>query len=184
MSQSEPAAHFRYATPADCEAVVSLVESAYRGESSREGWTTEADLLGGQRTDAEEVISILGDPDARLLVATAGDELLGCVLLRRETDGGYLGMFAVKPRLQGHGLGRRLLAEAEARAQRDLGAEQARMTVIEQRHELIAWYERRGYVDTGQRERFPYGDPRFGTPKRADLRFIVMKKTLTPLPNG
>jgi ribosomal protein S18 acetylase RimI-like enzyme len=169
---------FRYAAPADCEAIVALVESAYRGEVSRQGWTTEADLLGGQRTDAEDVTSILAEPGARLLLATDGGQILGCVLLRREPEGIYLGMLAIRPRLQAKGLGKQLLGEAEARARREFGAKQARMTVIEQRQELIAWYLRRGYADTGHTEPFPYGNPRFGTPKRNDLRFIVMKKAL------
>jgi ribosomal protein S18 acetylase RimI-like enzyme len=169
---------FRYATSADCEAIVALVESAYRGEVSRQGWTTEADLLGGQRTDAEEVAGILAEAEGRLLLAIEGNQILGCVLMRREPDGIYLGMLAVRPGLQARGLGKHLLGEAEDRARREFGAKQARMTVIEQRRELIAWYQRRGYVDTGDTEPFPYGNPRIGMPKRDDLRFIVMKKAL------
>jgi ribosomal protein S18 acetylase RimI-like enzyme len=169
---------FRYATPADCAAIVALVESAYRGGSSRAGWTTEADLLGGQRTDADEIAAILAEPHARLLLALDGGEILGCVLLRREREGAYLGMLAVRPQLQGGGLGKRLLGEAEARARSDLGATRIRMTVIEQRKELIAWYERRGYANTGRTEPFPYGNPRFGLPKRDDLRFVVLAKVI------
>jgi ribosomal protein S18 acetylase RimI-like enzyme len=178
VSQSIQEIRFRYAAAADCGAIMALVESAYRGEVSRQGWTTEADLLGGQRTDAEEVGGILAEPQARLLLAMEGDRLLGCVLMRREPDGIYLGMLAVQPGLQARGLGKRLLGEAEARARSEFGAKQARMTVIEQRRELIAWYQRRGYVDTGHTEPFPYGNPRFGMPKRNDLRFIVLKKAL------
>lgn len=168
----------RCASLADCAAVVELVERAYRGDSSRAGWTTEADLLGGQRTDADEVASIIGDGDARVVLAHLGDELVGCVLVRRETGGAYVGMLAVDPRGQARGIGRALLAEAEARASREFHAVRARMTVLEQRPELIAWYERRGYLRTGETEPFPYGNPRFGLPKREDLRFVVLAKSL------
>jgi ribosomal protein S18 acetylase RimI-like enzyme len=107
---------FRYATFADLTDVVVLVESAYRGDASRAGWTTEADLLDGQRTGAEELTGILNDTDARLLLATRGREIVGCVLLRREATGAYIGMLAVRPFLQALGIGKRLLAEAENRA--------------------------------------------------------------------
>jgi ribosomal protein S18 acetylase RimI-like enzyme len=169
---------FRCATLADSAAVVALVESAYRGDASRAGWTTEADLLDGQRTDAEELAGILNDTDARLLLATRGGELVGCVLLRREATGGYIGMLAVRPFLQALGIGKRLLAEAETRARIEFGAKRSRMTVIEQRHELIAWYVRRGYRVTTRTEPFPYNNPRSGLPRRADLRFVVLEKAL------
>ncbi len=178
MSRHTQHVRFRYAASSDREAIVALVESAYRGEPSRVGWTTEADLLGGQRTDAEEVGSILAEPEARLLLAIEGDRILGNVLMRREPAGIYLGMLAVRPELQAKGLGGRLLAEAETRARGEFGAKQARMTVIEQRPELIAWYQRRGYVATGQTEPFPYGNPRFGLPKRDDRRVVVLTKAL------
>jgi ribosomal protein S18 acetylase RimI-like enzyme len=169
---------FRYAVETDGAAIVALIESAYRGETSRAGWTTEADLLGGQRTDAEEIAELIRDPPSRVLLATQGDDILGCVLLRQEPAGAYLGMLAVRPGLQARGMGKQILAEAEARARREFGSQHARMTVIEQRKELIAWYERRGYADTGRREPFPYGNPRFGLPKRDDLRFVVLAKAL------
>jgi ribosomal protein S18 acetylase RimI-like enzyme len=177
-SPSSSEVEFRYATAPDGVAIVALVESAYRGESSREGWTTEADLLGGQRTDVADVAASIADPEARLLLATEGDAIVGSVLLRREPDGLYLGMLAVRPQLQAKGLGRRLLAEAEARGRQEFGARRSRMTVIEQRSDLIAWYKRRGYVDTGHTEPFPYDNPRFGAPKRDDLRFVVLAKDL------
>ena len=169
---------FRCATFADVADVVGLVESAYRGDASRAGWTTEADLLDGQRTDAEELAGILDDIDARLLLATRGREIVGCVLLRREVTGAYIGMLAVRPFLQALGIGKRLLAEAEKRARIEFGAERSRMTVIEQRRDLIAWYVRRGYLATTRTEPFPYGNPRFGLPKRTDLRFVVLEKAL------
>jgi ribosomal protein S18 acetylase RimI-like enzyme len=180
---------FRLAHLADVDAVVQLVESAYRGDSSRAGWTTEADLLDGQRTDREEVHGLLRDPDARLLLAHVAHELVGCVLVRADAhspDGrvaakervAHIGMFAVRPTLQSRGLGSALLAQAERVACAELGASSAELTVIEQRVDLLPWYERRGYRRTGATEPFPYGNPRFGLPRRPDLRFLVLAKQL------
>jgi len=179
---------FRTATLSDVSAVVELVESAYRGEKSRAGWTTEAELLGGQRTDPEEVEALVNDPAATLRLALEpalsksgssepADVLIGCVLVRSEGEHAHVGMFAVRPTLQSRGLGSALLAEAE-RIARECGAQRVRMTVIEQRTELLAWYTRRGYQQTGQTEPFPYGNPRFGLPTRDDLRFLVLEKGL------
>jgi len=169
---------FRFATSADLTDTIALVESAYRGDASRAGWTTEADLLDGQRTDAEEVAGILEDTDARLLLVTHRREVVGCVMLRREAGGAYIGMLAVRPSLQALGIGKRLLAEAEEKAGIVFGAKRSRMTVIEQRQDLIAWYVRRGYLVTTRTEPFPYGNPRFGLPRRPDLRFVVLEKVL------
>lgn len=168
----------RCAEMADLAQVVALVESAYRGDASRVGWTTEADILDGQRTDPLEIQTILADARARLLLAVRGSALVGCVLLRDEGGSAYIGMFAVRPELQALGIGRKLLSDAEHRAIAEFGARSARMTVIEQRTELIAWYERRGYRNTTKTEPFPYGNPRFGLPKRPDLRFLVLEKSL------
>jgi GNAT superfamily N-acetyltransferase len=178
---------FRRAHAGDVDAIVALVESAYRGPSSRTGWTTEADLLDGQRTDADEVRTLLADPRARIVLATDDDgALLGCVKLE---DGGdadgdtsdgfaWIGMFAVNPTLQARGLGRALLAEAERLARTALGRTVARMTVIAQRDVLLAWYARCGYAPTGATEPFPYGNPRAGLPRRPDLYFVVLEKRL------
>lgn len=185
-------ATFRNARLADVEAIVQLVESAYRGDASRVGWTTEADLLDGQRTDRDEVASLTQDGDARLLLAHQAQELVGCVLVKRSAAHGaplhglagaservaHIGMFAVRPALQSRGLGAALLAEAERIARAELGVKRAEMTVIEQRLDLLPWYERRGYVRTGATEPFPYGNPRFGLPRRPDLRFLVLAKAL------
>jgi ribosomal protein S18 acetylase RimI-like enzyme len=157
----------------DVPAVVALVESAYRGDSSRAGWTTEADLLDGQRTDPDEVRSVLPS----LLVARSNGELLGCCVLEQRDDHGYFGMFAVRPSGQGSGTGSALLAAAEARA-RTAGLSRVEMTVLSSRAELIAFYERRGYTDSGQTKPFPYGDQRFGLPKVDDLQFLVLIKDL------
>jgi ribosomal protein S18 acetylase RimI-like enzyme len=159
--------------------IVALVESAYRGEASRAGWTTEAHLLDGQRTDAGGVLATIGHPRERIILAFDGDALVGSVLLRDEGGGSaYVGMLAVRPLLQARGTGRALLAEAERIAASDLGATTMRMTVIPLRTELVAWYERQGYRATGEQEPFPYGDERFGRPRRDDLYFVVLKKAL------
>jgi ribosomal protein S18 acetylase RimI-like enzyme len=168
----------RQATTADAESLVALVNSAYRGDSSKAGWTTEAELLGGQRVDLRGMIETLNNPNTMVLVHEEADGLVGCVLLDRSGDDPYLGMLTVKPTAQGRGLGRRLMDAAERWVVDHWGARSMHMTVIVQRDELIAWYERRGYVRTGVRKPFPYGDDRFGLPKRADLEFEVLRKGL------
>ncbi|MFB9375379.1 GNAT family N-acetyltransferase [Kineococcus gynurae] len=181
----------RRAVPDDVAAVVALVESAYRGEGSRAGWTTEADLLDGQRTDGEGIAAVLADPEASLLVAELGDgadgELVGCCEVRlngwsglggREGPGAgaYFGTFAVRPGLQGAGIGSRLLAEAEAEAVRRWGSPALVMTTLRQRADLLAWYRRVGFVETGETRPFPYGDERYGRPRRPDLEFVVLRR--------
>jgi ribosomal protein S18 acetylase RimI-like enzyme len=169
----------RPATPDDIPDLHRLVEHAYRGEEAKKGWTHEADLLGGQRTDAEGLAGIIADPDKTILLSFDDDVLSGCVLLAHQADGSaYLGMLSVDPERQASGLGRRLLAEAEAFAQDVLRASRVEMTVIRQRGELIAWYERRGYALTGKTLPFPMDDERFGLPKRRDLEFVVLAKDL------
>jgi ribosomal protein S18 acetylase RimI-like enzyme len=169
----------RDATPADIPALHALIESAYRGEASRAGWTTEADLLDGQRTDAEGIADILADPKQGMLAAWRGEELVGCVLIADRGGGvGYFGMLAVGPTLQGGGLGRRLVKAAHAALAERFGANRVRISVFPQRETLIAWYERLGYRPTGETLPFPYGDERFGRPKRDDLHFIVMERPL------
>ena len=166
----------------DAEALSELVNSAYRGDSSRVGWTTEADLLGGQRTDPDALRDFIVQSgtvgDRVLLVHDHAGGIDACVQLERHDDEAYLGMFTVRPTLQGGGLGRRLLAAAEQDARRRWGVSAVHMTVIAQRHELIAWYERRGYRATGETAPFPYGDARFGEPRRNDLHFVVLRKAL------
>ena len=173
---------FRAATPLDVDAIVELTESAYRGDASRAGWTTEADLLDGQRTDAREVAELIANPDVRLLLAERGGRLLACCVVERlsheHTGDAYFGMFSVRPEAQGNGTGRALLAEGERVARDEWQVRAMRMSVIDVRNELIAWYERRGYRRTGEYKPFPYGDPRFGIPKRDDLRFEWLVKEL------
>lgn len=168
----------RFAEEPDIPALVELVTSAYRGESSRAGWTTEADLLDGNRIDAAVLRADLLRPRSRVLLAERDGRLLACAHIADEQGAGYFGMFAVAPDAQGSGIGHHLLAEAERVVREEWGLPLMRMTVIDLRHELIAWYERRGYHRTGIFKPFPYGDERFGIPKRPDLRFEVLEKPL------
>ena len=169
---------FRAATEADIDAIVALVTSAYRGESSRAGWTTEADLLDGARIDPEVLRADIARDGSRVVLAERDGALLACAHVAIEGDAGYFGMFSVVPGLQGGGIGKQVLAECERIVRDDWRLPAMRMTVIDVRDELIAFYQRRGYRRTGITKPFPYGDARFGEPKRGDLRFEVLEKTL------
>lgn len=173
-----PAIKFRAACLDDIPAIVQLVESAYRGDASRAGWTTEADFLEGQRIDAAGVKADIETPHNRVLLAEGDGGLLACCHLQKTGDACYFGMFSVQPAQQGTGLGKRMMAEAERIAREDWRCTRMQMTVIDIRAELIGFYVRRGYVRTGVHKPFPYGDERFGIPLRADLRFEVLEKPL------
>jgi GNAT superfamily N-acetyltransferase len=172
---------YRFAAGSDEEidAIVALVESAYRGPASRAGWTTEADLLDGQRTDAAAVRDIISTERGGILLAEEEDRVVGCCQLEHRRDGtAYFGMFSVVPTRQGQGRGRAIVAEAERVAREEWNATRMSMTVIRQRQELIAWYGRLGYRPTGETEPFPYGNERYGMPRRPDLEFVVLAKSL------
>lgn len=166
---------FRKAEIEDAEMINDLVNSAYRGDSSKAGWTTEADLLGGQRTDPEGIKEmILKD---RLELIFENETLLGCIYIRKESDAVYFGMLTVKPTLQNRGIGKLLLNRMEELA-REWGYRKIRMTVISSRKELIEYYERRGFRWTGETEPFPEHDPRFGIPK-TKIVFNVFEKLMS-----
>ncbi|KAK2060107.1 acetyltransferase [Colletotrichum caudatum] len=188
---------FRPATPADVPVLLPLIRSAYRGESSRAGWTTEADLVADQRIDEAGLLAKIAEPGGVVLLVTDADAadaaddadpsrrrfsspLACCEVARRETDPAvaYFGLFAVDPRRQAGGVGRAVLAHAEAFARRALGARRMEMCVIWTRAELIAWYGRRGYARTGERREFPYGELVGGAALRDDLWFEVLEKEL------
>ena len=173
-----PLLTFRDATTADVADVVTLIESAYRGDASRAGWTTEADILEGRRTDPDGVREVLARADSRLLLAERDGSLVACCQLEHRGPACYFGMFAVRPGLQGGGVGKVVLAEAERVAREEWAATTMEMTVISVREELIAFYERRGYRRTGELSPFPYGDERFGLPQRDDLVFEKLVKAL------
>ena len=162
------------ATIEDVEALNKLVHSAYRGESSKKGWTFEADLLGGIRTTEKSLLETIQTPKTSIFKYSENGEILGCVMLQEKDDALYLGMLTVAPDLQGGGIGKKLLKFADTYAQ-DKQLPKIEMTVISVRSELIAWYERHAYVKTGETKPFPMDDPNFGEPKQF-LEFIVMEK--------
>ncbi|OIQ69067.1 putative acetyltransferase [mine drainage metagenome] len=168
---------FRLATTEDIDPIVELVNSAYRGDSSRAGWTTEADLLGGQRTDRDELRSLLETAGSGILIGLQDTEIIASLHLQQDGTSAYLGMFAIRPDLQGAGIGKHCLRQAEHHARQRWGASAMLMTVITLRHELIAYYERRGYRRTGILKPFP-ASPRFGIPKVDGLELIVLEKVL------
>jgi ribosomal protein S18 acetylase RimI-like enzyme len=166
------------ATATDAPAIAALMNLAYRGSDA--GWTTEADYFQGDRTN-EALLGkdMAANPDAALLVWRPDGVLLGCVWLEPENDGiWYLGSLSIDPCQQNRGLGRKLLAAAEDWV-RERGGREIRMTVVNVRDTLLSWYTRRGYALTGEAEPFPYGDTRFGIPKRDDLHFVVLRKSLS-----
>ena len=169
---------FRRATHADIDALVALIESAYRGDTSKQGWTTEADMLGGRRTGPDDVQACIDRARSVILIAERDAQLLACAHVADEDGAGYFGMFSVNPALQGGGIGKQVIAEAERVVREEWSLPAMRMAVIDIRDELIAFYERRGYRRTGIKKPFPYGDERFGLPKRDDLRFEVLEKAL------
>lgn len=165
-----------HATITDAAELDRLVNSAYRGESSRQGWTTEADLLDGTRTDAAAIADLFQVPGTKILKYVEDNSILGCVELRNQQGKLYLGMLTVKPDIQGKGIGKKLLEAAEQEA-RNQHCSAIYMTVISVRKELIDWYLRHGYRLTGETKPFAFSDPRFGQPKMK-LEFVVLEKKL------
>jgi ribosomal protein S18 acetylase RimI-like enzyme len=159
----------------DVPSLVKLVNSAYRGESSKKGWTTEADLLGGIRTDEDSMMKMVSRGDSVVLKCLGKSELIGCVYLQKQDEKIYLGMLTVSPEIQAKGVGKTLLKAAEEYAQTQ-ECTAITMTVISVREELINWYERHGYKPTGVRKPFP-NDPRFGIQKQP-LEFVVLEKPI------
>ncbi len=167
---------FRPATTDDTEALVALVNSAYRGDASRAGWTTEADLVTGARIDGAELLRLLGAEASMILLCLQGEDIIGSVHLKRlDARTAYLGLFVVQPTLQGGGVGKRFLAEAEATARRLWGSARMTLSVITLRPELVAYYERRGYRRTGQVHPFP-SEAGASRPVVEDLRLETLEK--------
>jgi ribosomal protein S18 acetylase RimI-like enzyme len=160
----------------DIPALTILINSAYRGETSKKGWTTEANILEGKRTNEEELTETILNTRNTILKYTENNQIIGSVLLVEKEHQLYLGMLTVSPELQNSGIGKKMLAEAENHA-KSLGLSNIIMTVISVREELIAWYKRHGYVDTGEREAFPESDiyiPISDEP----LEFVFLEKRL------
>lgn len=170
---------WRRAGPDDIEPLVALIQSAYRGASSKAGWTTEEHLVSGQRIDPPMLADQIADDEHIMLMREDGAGALCCVAVERCPGYGYIGTVTVRPTAQRGGLGRAALDVAEAHIRTHWGLDRARMTVVGQRAELIGWYGRRGYRDTGETAPFPYHDERFGRPKRDDLYFVILEKNLS-----
>ena len=164
------------ATLADVPALNKLVNSAYRGDSSRKGWTTEADLLDGTRTDEKAIKEFFSKPDSTILKYLEGEKIIGCVRLVKHGNQLYLGMFAVDPTIQNKGIGKKMLLAAEEEARKQ-NCKSIDMTVISVRTELINWYKRNGYVELGEKKPMVFDNPSGGIPKK-DLYFITLEKFL------
>ncbi len=169
--------YYKKAVLADAEAISKLVNVAYRGESSRKGWTTEADILDGLRTSADEVERLIESKNTIILLCLNDAELLGSICLEVAKRTVHIGMFVVNPSLQANGIGKNLLAEAEKLAQEIWIVDKFQMHVITLRHELIAFYERRGYLRTGVVSKFPV-NPDVWQPKLDGLQLETLEKLL------
>jgi ribosomal protein S18 acetylase RimI-like enzyme len=170
---------FRTATEQDVDAIVKLVNSAYRGDYSKQGWTTEADILGGQRTDPESMRLIIQDHNNQIELAIEDNKIIGSFHARWDLPSSlYFGMLTIEPSLQNSGLGKKLLAHVESMA-RAKKVDRILMSVIHVRSELIAYYERRGYKATGLWEPFPEDDPKYGLPKIKGLKLLEFAKKLS-----
>jgi ribosomal protein S18 acetylase RimI-like enzyme len=178
--QSDVPLTYRVATLLDCESLSLLVNSSYRGESSCQGWTTEDSLVGGPRIDVQMLADIINDNTNIILVFfdLTDKILVGCTHLQLKSaiKAAYLGMLTVRPNLQAKEYGKFIMSVAENYAVNNWNVEYMEMTVIIFREELIAYYKRRGYVDTGRREPFPIDYIKFVIPKKANLEFCVLKK--------
>ncbi len=172
--------NFRIATLDDTIEICELVNSAYRGEFSKNGWTNETHLFDGQRTDAKEIEDIISDKSQVFILCLHDDAIIGTVVVKNKSDCAYVGMVSIRPDLQRSGLGKQLLIAAEELAINQWNLPKIEMTVIKQRPELINWYERRGYFFSGEKRPFPYGNPRVGAPKVNDLEFVVLNKAIKP----
>jgi len=167
---------FAYATLADVPRVAALIEIAYRGEVAATGWTNEAAILKGLRSSPREVERLVRAADSRFVLALGGDVLAGSALIKRHGDGAYFGMFAIDPSRQQQGLGKVIMAQCETAARELWAARYLRLSVISLRHELIGWYERRGFVRTGEHEPFPFNEAPGAL--RTDFDLVVLQKPL------
>ena len=175
--------HFHKAEISDAQDIAALINSAYRGESSRKGWTTEADILDGARTTTKEVANIIKRDGAFILIGSFNDEIVATIccecqeLAFKSTS--HFGMIAVKPSLQNKGYGKNLIKAAEAITFREWRVVGYHMAVISIRHELIAFYERLGYKRTGEFVEFPV-NKELWQPKVEGLNLQYLAKLVNP----
>lgn len=164
---------YRIAQPADAPALRALIESGYRGDSARKGWTNEADLLGGDRTTPAEVAAMVAAPEKRVLLAEQCGTLVGTVTITDLGQGlAYMGLLCIDPERQAGGLGRALVSEVERLAVREFAATRMELIVVDVREELIAWYERRGYTRTGELRPFPL-------PMDVPFQMVVLERSIS-----
>lgn len=173
-----PGLSFRLALVEEAPYIATMINQAYRGDTSRLGWTTEADLLAGMRTSTDEMQELVAADNSALLLCLQENELLGSVHLRRHGDSVHIGMFVVQPVWQNRGVGKQLLKFAEDWAVQQWQVKRFEMGVISLRSELIAYYARRGYVSSGQYREFPL-NPEVWQPKRDDLKLELLVKLRT-----
>src|SRR5260221_374073 len=164
------------ATLADVPELNKLVNSAYRGDSSRKGWTTEAELLDGTRTDENAIRDFFAESGSTILKFVDEGKIIGCVRLLKHGTQLYLGMFDVDPTVQKKGVGKKILIAAEEETRKQ-NCQSIDMTVISERTELIDWYKRNGYVEVGEKKPMVFDNPSGGIPKK-DLFFITLEKIL------
>lgn len=164
------------ATKKDILRIVELLNMGYRGEKSRKGWTTEADLISGEiRSNEDDVRGVMEEEGSVFLVYTHdGGEVSGCMNLKKQSRRIYLGMFAVEPELQARGIGGELMKAAEEYANYQ-DCSSIYMYVISVRDELISWYKRKGFEDTG--ERVPFHENFTGKHVRP-LEFAILEKNI------
>jgi ribosomal protein S18 acetylase RimI-like enzyme len=166
---------FRTASKSDAEAITNLVNRAYRPEVGASGWTHESDLVSGKRATVNQVAEIVAKPDSIVLVGFKDSEIGACVHVEKDSNNSHIGMLAVNPTLQGAGVGKQMLAYAEWYASEYYGSEKYIMFVVSSRNELIAFYLRRGYQQTGCVMDYPLSAGA-GTPKHADLKIETLEK--------
>ena len=176
MTDILPTHRFDFARLTDAAQVAALIERAYRGPEAAKGWTNESTLLTGPRSSVVEVEGLIRDGESRIVTAYSGDRLVGSALIQKQGGGAYFGMFAIDPGAQGGGLGKAMMARCEAAARELWKATSMKLTVISLRDKLIEWYERRGYVRTGEREPFPFESATGAL--RTDFDLVVLRKPL------
>ena len=169
--------HFHKAELKDSAVIAGLINSAYRGESSRAGWTTEADLLDGLRTNAKEIASIIEEVHTFILLGVLNDEVVATICCKYHEGAAHFGMIAVKPKLQNKGYGKEMIIAAEAMTKREWGVKSFQMNVITLRISLIAFYERLGYAHTGLVKDFPHQSDLW-QPKVNGLALALLEKSL------
>ncbi|SES66295.1 Ribosomal protein S18 acetylase RimI [Nitrosomonas marina] len=162
------------AVPVHCRDICDLINLTYRGET---GWTRETHIIGGDRTNLDEISTAMAKPDARFYVVYLEQLLTACIYLSREQCHAYIGFFSVHPNYQGIGVGKHILHQAEDIARQELAARRIRMFVVSQRPELIAFYQRRGYQRIGSQEPYPL-QLKIGVPKVDGLTIEYLEKRI------